>query len=192
MKKIREEYSEDLESYYRRMERISENVVKDLQNQTRSKNSEEMLGPVYNFFLHCYHLREWINKDSKVSEEVKRKLPTFEKTESPVQFLICRDACNKSKHVILTENYRPNDVNTQISPIGGAIFSISTKELKESGRKKETIHLKAEDSIFLGDFIVSFRNKNYDLKGVVQGCMYVWKIFFEENDLLLPRVTPYL
>ena len=192
MNKSRYEYSEELESYYKRMERLSEEIIKDFDNQTRSKNSEEMLDPVYNFFFHCYHLREWVRKDKKVSGEVKKKLPTFEKDDSSVQFLMCRDLCNRSKHATLEEvkNFKPNDVNTKIVPYGGSIFSVSKKELKESQGKKETIHLKHEDSIFLGNFLITFKGNNYDLKGVVQGCMHIWKKFFNENSLIIPRTTP--
>ena len=47
--------------------------------------------------------------------------------------------------------------------------------------RKETIHLKDGDSIFLGNFVVFFRGNRYELKGVAQGCMYVWEKFFKEN-----------
>lgn len=187
----REKYSEKLESYYRRMERLSEEIVKDFESENRSKNSQEMLDSVYNFFLHCYHLREWVVEDEKVSEEIKGKLPEFEGDSSPVQFMICRDLCNRSKHANLTEGHKPNDTKTEIRTRGSAIFSVSKKELEESQDKKQTIHLKDEDSIFLGNFEVTFREENYDLKGIVQGCMHVWKKFFQENNLLLPRTTPY-
>ncbi len=193
MPKTREEYSEELESQYRRMERAHDDIVKDLENTTHSKSSEEILDPIYTFFLTCYHLREHVQKDDKVSQEIKDKLPTFEKSDSPVQFLICRDLANKSKHASLEETarYKPNDVNTKVDANGGAIFRVPIKEMEEAQKRKETIHLKAEDSIFIGRLTVLFNGARYDLKGLVQACMHVWKEFFKENDLLLPRSTPY-
>ncbi len=194
MGKSREEYSEELESQYKRMERAHDDIVNEFESTSYSKSSEEILDAVYNFFLLCYHLREWVERDSKVSKEIKDELPTFEKYDSPVQFLMCRDLANKSKHATLeeTKKHKPNDVNTKIDSSGGAIFSVSKEELEEAGKRKETIHLKSEDAIFLGNLFVSFRGARYDLKGVVQGCMHVWKKFFKENDLLLPRSTPYI
>ncbi|MDD3487368.1 MAG: hypothetical protein PHF35_03265 [Candidatus Moranbacteria bacterium] len=193
MAKTREDYPEELEKQYKRMERLHDEIVNYFDSKNRSKSMEEMLDPVYDFFLICYHLREWIKKDIKVSQEIKNKIPSFEKNESPVQFLMCRDLCNKSKHVTLeeTKNHKPNDANTKIVPYGGSLFIAKGEELKKAQEKKETLHLTSKDEIFMGNFIVLFRENQYDLKGVVQGCMHVWKNFFEENDLLLPRSTPY-
>lgn len=194
MGKSREEYSEELENQYKRMERAHNDIVNEFEEASRSKSSEEILDDVYNFFLICYHLREWIKRDGKVSQGVKDKLPTFNKDNSPVQFLMCRDLANKSKHATLEETtaHKPNDMNTRIDSSGGAIFRVSKKELEEAQKRKETIHLKPEDSIFIGGFTVFFKGDRYEVKGVVQACMYTWKKFFEENDLLLPRSTPYL
>ncbi|KKS35075.1 MAG: hypothetical protein UU95_C0005G0038 [Parcubacteria group bacterium GW2011_GWC2_42_12] len=193
MTKSREEYSENLESQFRSMERVFNKIMADFENREFSKSSRERLDEVYNFFQICYHLREWIQKDSKVDQIVKDKLPTFEKDNSPIQFLICRDLCNKTKHSILDKikGHKPNDVNTKIVPYGGAIFSVPFKDLDEANKKGETLHVKEEEGIFMGNYFVEFRNNKYDLKGTVQGCMHVWKEFFEKNDLLLPRSTPY-
>lgn len=193
MTKSREDYSESLESQYRRMERIHDKIITDFDNKVLSKNLEERLDNVYDFFLICYHLREWVQKDNKVDQTIKNKLPTFEKTDSLVQFQICRDLCNKSKHVTLNETkwHKSNDINIKVIPYGGAIFKVSIKEIEEAQKKKETVHLKSEDNIFIGNYLVVFRRNQYDLKGVVQACMYVWKNFFEENELILPRSTPF-
>lgn len=192
MIKSRDEYSEDLESQYRRMERTYEEIINDFETKTFSKSSQQKLDRIYDFFLICYHIKEWVKKDTKVDQRIKEKLPTFDKEDSPVHLQMCRDLCNKSKHFSLkTEgHHKPNDINTKIVSYGGAIFSVSGKELEEAQNKKETIHLKDEDGIFLGNFYVSFKGKNYDLKGVVQACMHEWKVFFENNELLLPRSTP--
>lgn len=193
MNTSRENYSEELEKQYRQMERAHDSIVEELESKTRSKGSVEMLDTVNSFFVMCYHLREWIKEDGKVSVDAKNALPTFEKGNSPVQFLICRDLANKSKHATLKKGIRhkPNDVNTKIEAVGGSVFMVHKDEIKEAGSRKETIHLKDEDAIFLGNFVVSFRGDRYDLKGVVQSCMHEWKKYFDENDLLLPRYTPY-
>lgn len=193
MIKSREEYSEELENQYQRMERAYDKILNDFENKSFSKSSEERLDAVYDFFLICYHLKEWMQKDSKIDQAIKDRLPPFTGETSPVQFQMCRDLCNKSKHARLeeTKRHKPNDVNTKIIAYGGSIFSVSGKELEEAHKKKETIHLKGEDEIFLGNYKVSFKGDFYDLKGVVQACMHIWKKFFKENDLLLPRSTPY-
>ncbi|GAF77067.1 unnamed protein product, partial [marine sediment metagenome] len=179
MTKSREEYSENLESQYKRMERLYKKILNDFESEIKSKNSEEKLDAVYDFLLVCYHIREWINKDNKVVQTIKDSLPTFTGESSPVQFQMCRDLCNKSKHAKLeeTKRYKPNDINTKIVTYGGSIFSVSKEELEKADKNKETIHLKPEDEIFLGNYFVSFRANSYDLKGVVQSCMYIWKKF---------------
>jgi hypothetical protein len=189
MTKSREDYSESLESQYRRMERVHDKIIADFESTTFSKSSQERLDDVYDFLLTCYHLREWVREDGKVDKTIKDKLPTFENHNSPVQFQMCRDLCNKSKHAVL--KYKPNDPDTKIVPYGGSIFKASTKEIKEAQKRKETLHLKEEEGIFMGNYLVTFKGNQYDLKGVVQGCMHVWKDFFEKNDLLLPKSTPY-
>ena len=152
MSKTREDYSEKLESQYRRMERIHDNIIADFESKTFSKSSEERLDDVYEFFFNCYHLREWIQEDNKVDQSTKDILPTFENQNSPIQLQMCRDLCNKSKHAVL--KFKPNDPNTKIVPYGGALFKASTKEIDEAQKKNETVHLKAEDGIFMGNYLV--------------------------------------
>jgi hypothetical protein len=161
MAKSRDKYSESLESQYRRMERKYKEILDDFEGTIFSKSSEKRLDVVYDFFLICYHLREWVEKDEKICTEIKKNIPTFEKPDSPVQFQMCRDLCNKSKHFILEK--KPNDVNTKIVPYGGSIFKVSGDELKEAQKRKETIHLKAEDDIFMGNYLVLFNGSQYDL-----------------------------
>lgn len=191
--KTRNDYSEPLNEEYQRMVRIHDQILKDFQDNSRSKSAEQMLDAVHDFFRVAYHLKEWVSKDTKVASEIKFKIPSFEGGRASVQFMICRDLCNKSKHVVLKENskYKPNDVNTKIHQYGGSIFMIPFDEINEANKKGQTLHAQDKDSVFLGNFYVTFRNNNYDLKGVVEGCMYYWKKYFEENDLLLPRSTPY-
>ena len=189
MTKPREEYSEILESQYRRMERVHDKILSDIESTTFSKSSQERLDNVYDFFFNCYHLREWVRGDNRVDQSIKDALPTFEKHDSPVQFQMCRDLCNKSKHATLRN--KPNDPNTKIIPYGSTVFKSSTKDIKEAQKRKEVLHLKEEDGVFMGNYLVFFKGNRYDLRGVVQACMYAWKRFFEDNDLLLPKSTPH-
>lgn len=187
----REDYSEELESQYRRLERKYTEVIKNIDKTTRSKGSQEILDSTHDFFTICYHLREWVQKDEKVNTKIKSKIPSFENrimqpNNLENSLLICRDLCNSFKHRKLDERRKPNDASTIINSVGGAIFMVPIKELQER-EKGKTIHLKDEDSIFMGDFTVSFRNNQYDLGSVVKYCMHFWKTFFEENNLLMPR-----
>ena len=188
----REDYSEELESQYRRLERKYTEVVKNLDKTTRSKGSQEILDSTHDFFTICYHLRDWVKKDEKVNEIIKSKIPSFEnRTIQPNNLenslFICRDLCNSFKHRKLDSNRNPNDASTTINSIGGAIFMVTTKELETNSKTRKTIHLKDEDSIYMGDFTVSFRNNQYDLGSVIKYCMHFWKTFFEDNNLLMPR-----
>ncbi|MBU0570352.1 hypothetical protein KKB40_06295 [Patescibacteria group bacterium] len=196
MSKTREEYSEDLESQYRRLERKYLEVTQNFNRDTFSKSSQEILDSVHDFFVVCYHLREWIKKDKKVTKNTKDALPSFEdggiKPNDPkVSLLICRDMCNSFKHRELEEKRKPNDINTKINSMGGAIFKVPLQELHVANKEKKTVHLKEEDAIYMGNFIVTFMGNRYELQGVVESCMHFWNKFFEENDLLMPRSTPY-
>ena len=64
----REDYSEQLESQYRRLGRKYSEVIKNLNKEKRSKSSQEILDSAHDFFSICYHLREWVVKDNKVDE----------------------------------------------------------------------------------------------------------------------------
>lgn len=193
----RDDYSEDLESQYRRLERIYSMVSQDFDNDKFSKSHQEILDSVYEFFIVCYHLRELIIGDQQVNNVIKNKLPLFtdvdnniDPTDSKIGLLICRDLCNKSKHGSLDKKWRPNDEYTKINITGRSLFSVPVEELKAANKEKMTIHLKEDDSIFMGNLTVLFRGREYKLLGIVESCMYFWKKFFEENDLIIPRLTP--
>ena len=197
MSKTRNEYSENLESQYKRLERKYSEVIKNFSKNTFSKSSEETLDSVYDFFIICYHLRDWIKKDSKISEDIKNKLPSFEDNnikpnDLNISLLICRDLCNSFKHRELDDKRRPNDIDTKINKSGGALFKVSFHELESARKEKKTIHLKEEDAIYMGNFTIFFRDNYYELKSVVEYCMHFWKNFFKENNLLIPRSTPYI
>jgi len=188
----RKDYSEELENQYRRLERKYTEVIKNLDKTTRSKGSQEILDSTHDFFTICYHLREWVKKDKKVDKKIKSKIPSFEsRTIQPNHLenslLICRDLCNSFKHRKLDKKRKPNDINTTINLVGGAFFTVPTKELEANSKAGKTIHLKDEDSVYIGDFTVSFKNHQYDLCSVVKYCMHFWKTFFKDNNLLMPR-----
>lgn len=190
--KKREDYSEELESQYRRLERKYTEVIKNLDKTTRSKGSQEILDSTHDFFTICYHLRDWVKNDEKVSEKIKSKIPLFEnRTIQPNNLenslLICRDLCNSFKHRKLDKKRNPNDISTTINSVGGAIFMVPMKEIEASSKLGKTIHLKDGDSIYMGDFTVSFKENQYDLGSVIKYCMHFWKTFFVNNDLLMPR-----
>ena len=192
--KKREDYSENLGSQYERLERKHSEVIKNLDKNKRSKSSQEILDSTHDFFTICYHLREWVQKDDKVDEKIKLKLPSFKndniRPNHPLIGLqICRDLCNSFKHSKLDTKRNPNDINTKIIPVGGSIFKVPIKELNEINKAGKTMHMKEEDAIFMGDYIINFKNYQYDLLGVVESCMHFWKKFFEDNDLLLPHST---
>jgi len=188
----REDYSEELGSQYKRLKRKHSEVIKHLDKANRSKSSQEILDSAHDFFTICYHLREWVTKDNKIDEEIKLKLPSFESDNighdhPQIGLQICRDLCNSFKHRELDKRKNPNDINTKIIPVGGVIFNVPLKELNETNKAGKTVHLEEENAVYMGDFIIKFKNYQYDLLGVVKSCMHFWENFFEENDLLMPQ-----
>lgn len=192
--KTREEYSEELESRYRILEKSYFEAKKSINRKIIAKNPHEILDPVYDFFVKCYHLREWTGKDLIVEQIIKDKRPSFVFKEPNLSFSeiarqICRDLCNRIKHRQLDK--KSNDRNTKIIFPGESVFIVPFDELSAANKDKKTLHLKEEDAKYLGDFLVSFKGNTYKLGPIIEECMECWKNYFETNDLLLPRATPY-
>ena len=79
------------------------------------------------FFQNCHHLREWMEKTSKLEpEEVKQLF-----TRTP-ELRLCRDLCNGTKHLTLRKDTASVDANFSIgreydpnSPSGYRLFVIA-------------------------------------------------------------------
>lgn len=195
MTKTRDDYSEELESEYRRVERAYERVLVDFDGLSFSKSGEASLDSVFEFCQAAFHLREWVNLDPKVSKEIKEKVPVFidkglEPGDISICLPICKDLANLKKHRVFDPKckFKPNDLNIRIEPAGSAVFRASGKDVVTARASGSSVHLKNEDALFIGSIVITYKGHKYEARGTVECCMYHWKTFFTDNDLLMPRI----
>lgn len=81
--------------YYKRFEELNSGVLHD-------RPTDEREDDVYAFFLNCYHLKDWIKKDTALAPLGHVEHFVHGKTGvSPCRTLqICGDICNGAKHFI--------------------------------------------------------------------------------------------
>jgi len=84
-----EEQWERVKRYFERFERLSRT------GRIHDTNSENYVDDIYSFFIHCYHLKDWIQYDD--SSSLKNAVVDFGRDS--VSFQICRDLCLGAKHL---------------------------------------------------------------------------------------------
>ena len=78
-----EEQWERVKRYFERFERLTRT------GRIHDTNSENYVDDIYSFFIHCYHLKDWIEKDP--SSPLRSDVNDFGKKSK--SFQICRDLC---------------------------------------------------------------------------------------------------
>jgi len=82
---------------FERMKRWYERIKKIDQGMPHNLHSDYYCHDVYAFFVNCYHLRDWIEKDDTVEQQIKDKVRCFiEKTNC---MCLCADICIGIKHL---------------------------------------------------------------------------------------------
>jgi len=92
MSKYLEQY-ERMQRAYKKYEDLAQN---GRQEDVASVDYEDN---IYAFFMHCYHLKDWIKNDVGVSRDIKKQVETFIKGDDYLR--ICADVCNSMKHLTL-------------------------------------------------------------------------------------------
>jgi len=87
-----EEQWERVKRYFERFKRLSRT------GRIHNTNSENYVDDIYSFFIHCYHLKDWIEKDP--SSPLRTDVKSFGKKSK--SFQICRDLCLGAKHLTVT------------------------------------------------------------------------------------------
>ena len=102
---------------FERAKRYHERLRKIIDAEYLRESTEYYEDDVRSFFVHCYHVKDWIENDAdsaQVSNKVKKHV---DDTES---LRICREICHGVKHLELTKPPRPSpqwarDMRIQIS-----------------------------------------------------------------------------
>jgi len=82
--------------FLKQFERVKR-YLRRIENQDR--DSTEYDDDLWSFFLHCYHLKDWIKNDTEVAVEIRQTVEDFVNKNEALR--ICADLANRSKHLRL-------------------------------------------------------------------------------------------
>jgi hypothetical protein len=109
---------------YNRIKRHYDRFVALNNGRQHDMLSENYIDDVYNFFINCYHLKDWIKNDSKVSPAVVNDVEAY--INSTRQLVLCADICNGRKHLVLNTHIRHhNRPPTENPTFGPKRFALS-------------------------------------------------------------------
>jgi len=142
-----EEQWERVKRYFERFESLSRT------GRVHDINSENYVDDIYSFFIHCYHLKDWIAHDP--SSWLRAAVESYGKKSD--SFQICRDLCIGAKHLTLG-NSRSDLVEHRL------------------GRK----HVKFNVSTGILTMRVFVRTKDGEREAfdIAEECMREWEAFF--------------
>ena len=122
---------------------------------------DEYLDIAYVFFLHCYHLKDWLINDTNVdisADEVEDFI-----TDN-VSLSLCADICNASKHLILQRS------RSDKKPKIGSDDFFDTVLPGERSRRTWW-YVQTEDDM-------------YDPFELANECVECWELFLKEHGLI--------
>jgi hypothetical protein len=127
-----------------------------------SDNEHDPLDFYIAFFQSCYHMRDWLIKSGAMERDRIDEL-----ISSNTNMRLCRDICNRSKHLTLD---RPASVDPRFSIV-----------VEYRGRSAPMA------LVIVADY------QKFELAGVVAGCVAFWEALVRDHDLVAPekpRPTP--
>jgi len=126
--------------------------------ELKAWSTAERTDCVVNFFINCFHLKDWILNDKKFKKKFNVDVEKYIKNK---YFNICRYFCHGSKHLTLIRRYRSNTTK---------INSISTQVKIQS------------DKITSGSqYTVNYRGKRYDVLEVGTICINRWRDYLRDT-----------
>jgi len=163
MPKYMEQF-ERAERYYERFRKINDGViVSSADTEQYMPSSLDYEDDVRSFFVHCYHVKDWIINGPEVCEADRKRLKTkvedfIEKKDS---LKLCNDICQGVKHLYRNRPSRSGDQpefagsDTRIC-LGGSIQKLDTK------------------------YWVQWKNKKLDTFELATSAMNAWRSFIHE------------
>ncbi len=131
MTKYQEQYQR-AKRYYEQFKRINYGIASTCKICLHEKHIED---DVRSFFVHCYHVRDWIEKDDDAPDCMKKHIRSFIKESGSMR--ICADLCNGIKH--LERNREPwNPNQPELSDPKVTIF------VEEEGRLTDRVCINSE------------------------------------------------
>lgn len=155
-------YMEQIQRAQRYLERIR-SFYKGVQAPYHSVNGFE--DDLISFFMHCYHIRDWIihlNRNGLTAKDVDEFINSY------LELKICADFCNGSKHFKLSRGTR-TDHQPQLASrnFEGWHFASLSGETKPNIEK--------------ANFTILANGKTHDALELAEKCYSLWVRYYDTN-----------
>lgn len=161
---------------FKRIERYLEKI-KDNRNRDLLSYEDDVI----TFYMHCWHMKDWVLNDESVSDAIKTTVESFCEVSEEMQ--ICRDLCHKSKHVTLNDIRRDAEYTGHTTNI-----HCNTAVINKDGSQTHIGEAYGELTISVQANIHGKHGGKYPVEyGVVElGDQVVtkWKEFLQNNGIL--------
>ena len=96
------EQFERSERYYERFRKLNEGLTEVADPGPQSNyiaSTNDHVDDIVSFFIHCYHVKDWIKNDPEVPKDVQQKVEGY--VNNTCTLKLCADICNGAKHFSL-------------------------------------------------------------------------------------------
>ncbi|MGH2362744.1 MAG: hypothetical protein ACRDGM_19635 [bacterium] len=146
---------------YDRMKRWYARFAALDQGRRHDVESDNYVDDVYAFFMNCYHLKDWIKRDSAVAPAIQQSVEGHINANRPLK--LCADICNSLKHLSLTSH--------------------RSGESPAFGKKEYGLTLGAEPSTIKLKYQVDTAAGLIDAFQLATECVDAWDTFLSGNGL---------
>jgi hypothetical protein len=147
-----------VERYLKRIEAIYEGVPLSSNYDKQSYDDDVM-----SFFIHCYHVKDWLIHDEKLSI-TKNNVDEYIKNNRELS--VCADLANGLKHCRLTHKTWTED------------------QPHVSGSERLVSKFSEEPSIMSCKYRIMSNNKTLDALTLAKECVQLWRDFFAKFSQL--------
>ena len=144
---------------FNRVKRWYQQFVLIDQGRPHDRPSDFYQDQVYAFFQNCYHLKDWIIKDTSVGP-TKKDVEDFINCHRELK--LCADICNSSKHLVLDRLPRSN-------------------EDPQFGQRKFKVAVGSGATTISVEYIIDASEGPYDAFKLATKCLELWEKFIREQ-----------
>ena len=127
-------------------------------------SSDICLDQIYNFFMNCYHLKDWLKNDAKFPADKKKEVEDF--INKNQDLTLCANICNGHKHFTLD---RRRIKKKRIK-----------KNLRVTKQQAET-HIKGDSIESKIQYKITTDSGERDALELAQSCLNLWEKFIQAN-----------
>jgi len=157
---ISKSWEQQLERTKRNYERAKSSCTEYI-NSTGDGNwnvDDECLDQIYNLFMNCYHIKDWLINDQEFPADSKQ---VEEYINEKRELKLCADLCNGHKHFVLSKPRSHEYPNVH--------KETSTVQLKASSIEKNT------------GYIVATNSGHEDALALAHKCLILWEQYIKSK-----------